>query len=362
VASADALVVNCILAANFANEMGGGTFGGRLMRCRLTGNMAGRYGGGEYWSVLHGCSVRGNSAATGGGGYLGSMYNCTVIENSASVSGGGIEAVDPMNSIIYYNSVGGAFDDPLANWHASYQSHCCSTPKGIVGDGNITLPPQLLDEVHLATTSPCRGAGVVGPDSMWNMTAWRPLPADLDGEAWTNPPSIGCDEVWEAAIRGPLSVGLLVGTSTLQANRNGSFTGTVTGRASRVSWDFGDGVAITNESWLSISHPWTNPGVYRVTFTAFNADHPEGVATNVSICVVPLLVPAITLAAGEPSRLALRFEGQAGVSYVLEQATNLVPPAVWQPVSRYIGSGGPLEFVDPSTTNDMRFYRVMILP
>ena len=58
--------------------------------------------------------------------------------------------------------------------------------------------------------------------------------------------------------------------------------GQITGRAARVEWSFGDGGVLTNGS-STVWYSWTNAGDYIVTFTAFNADHPIGVSTNLLV-------------------------------------------------------------------------------
>ena len=53
-----------------------------------------------------------------------------------------------------------------------------------------------VNSSHIATNSPCIGAGSISYASG----------VDIDGEAWKNPPSIGCDEVYANALTGSLSV------------------------------------------------------------------------------------------------------------------------------------------------------------
>lgn len=134
--------------------------------------------------------------------------------------------------------------------------------------------------------------------------------------------------------------------------------GQVTGWASRVGWDYGDGSILTNASLLSTSHVWTNAGDYTVTFTAFNADNPGGVSTNLLVHVVPLEAPIITTGGLSGTNFSLGFPGQPGVTYMVEQATNLDAPVTWQTVGTVFSTGGVMQVVDVKATNNMRFYRV----
>ena len=54
------------------------------------------------------------------------------------------------------------------------------------GWNNITTEPGLVSASHLSNGSPCRGAGYSG----------HATGTDIDGQAWLDPPSIGCDEYY----------------------------------------------------------------------------------------------------------------------------------------------------------------------
>ena len=184
---------------------------------------------------------------------------------------------------------------------APMYSYSCTYPLPS-GTGNIngnSASQQFLDLFHIATTSPCRGAG----------SALYASGTDLDGEPWANPPSMGCDEVVVSNLVGPLSVVLIASQTNLLVSppnlfplpRPGLFQGIITGRASRVAWSFGDGLTITN-SGATRSYYWTNSGDYTVTFTAYNNDNPAGVSTNTLVHVllpnVPQLQSAVLLTNG----------------------------------------------------------------
>src|SRR5262249_24454151 len=137
--------------------------------------------------------------------------------------------------------------------------------------------------------------------------------------------------------------------------------GQITGRPSHLDWSFGDGQALTNTALLGLGHSWTNVGDYSVTFTAFNTAYPQGVSTNLMVHVIPLVSPTMTGRGLDPNRFSVQFTGRAGLTYALEQTTNLVPPAVWTTVGYQFSTGGVSKITDSQATNAMRFYRVRAL-
>ena len=156
-ASSNAFVFNCLVVSNSAAPLGGD-------------------GGGAYQGTLMNCWLYGNYASYGGGAYLSSLYNCTLLQNRSSAVGtAGTYNCPMVNCIPVLNSSG--------NYWQGTQTYCCTTPLP-PGVGNIGADPQLMpDGIHIANTSPCRGAGT-------NLA----VGTDIDGQPWANPPSIGCDE------------------------------------------------------------------------------------------------------------------------------------------------------------------------
>ena len=57
---------------------------------------------------------------------------------------------------------------------------------------------------------------------------------------------------------------------------------------------------------------------------------------------------------------ALGFESQPGVTYQLQQTTNLAPPTVWTPAGTLVGDGAFRTMTDTTATNQMRFYRLWL--
>jgi parallel beta-helix repeat protein len=121
---------------------------------------------------------------------------------------------------------------------------------------------------------------------------------DIDGEAWSNPPSIGCDEYHPGAVTGPLTVSLVANFTNTTVAYPVSLTALIAGRTSCSIWDFGDGVVMSNRPYAS--HAWAAPGVYPVALRAYNESIPGGVTANVTIHVVKQPVVHVAAASTNP--------------------------------------------------------------
>ncbi len=351
----DGVVAFCTISNNVSAHNGGGAYcvgggivSGVLNNCVIVSNSALQFGGGASASAgfgaLNNCLISGNRAGSQGGGCSTiKINNCTVTLNS-SPAPAGVYSCTLTNCIVYFNS--NPSSAAQANYSSSTMQYCCTTPLP-GGVGNLSDDPQLVDGSHISGVSPCRGAGSLAGSRG----------TDIDGEAWASPPSIGCDEVRDADLIGPLSVSLN-GWPSVAAGGVWPGTAKVTGRAASLHWAFGDDSALTNASYFT-QHTWTNPGDYTVTFTAFNSDNAGGVSTNLLVHVVPLVRPTISAGGLVTSSFSLSFPGQPGVFYAVEQATNLAAPVTWQTVATASGTG-TLQVVDSKATNAMHFYRVRI--
>ncbi len=122
-------------------------------------------------------------AGPGGGVYMqgGALINCTVAENSAP-AGAGVYVQNGgtvTNCIIFDNSSSGA-NQWLSDGSGIFD-HCCTSPDP-GGAGNVIQDPRFNDpakgDYHLASASPCIGAGVVQP--------WMANATDLDGNPRTS--------------------------------------------------------------------------------------------------------------------------------------------------------------------------------
>lgn len=254
----------CTLIENTAAE-GGGVAGDTntvLYNCILRGNRAKQRGGGAYAATLSNCALTDNQASLGGGGaFGGTLYNCTVTANA----GGGLHSATACNCLVYFNDGG--------NWGESTFAYSCTLPLP-PGPGNLDLDPQLVSTTHLSDRSPCLAAG----NPLW---ATR---LDIDGEPWADPPAIGADQVWPGQATGPLTLEITAEFLQVAPGFPIRFAAHNTGRILSSTWDFGDGVLLTNQPVAS--HAWTAPGTYTVRLTGYNDTHPEGVTTSLDIAIV----------------------------------------------------------------------------
>ncbi len=364
-------MLDCIITDNVAFRIGGGVYSGFLNRCVIAQNTVrfrpaispgavqgavlnncliteNQYGGISFSRATNCAILRNTSLATSVQAVVVSsiLHQCTVALNTE----GGVTGGSAVNSIIWNNWNSLARDDRIIRNYLGplpVMSFCCTYPLPS-GTGNIAEDPQLLDDgIHLAATSPCRGAGLASAASGF----------DLDGDPWSNPPSMGCDEVVEAAFVGPLTVTLTIPHPQVAAAIPQLLTGEINGRAARIEWSFGDGVIAANLSYQT-GYAWTTPGTYTVTLTAYNEDHPSGVSAQATVEVQPWLPPQLGAGAWRNGQYTLSFTSQFGLTCVVEQTTDLTPPITWQLQQTVPGTGGLIRFTNTEANAPMEFYRV----
>ena len=275
-------LTNCSVTGNAA-EYGGGTYRGELRNCTVRGNTARQAGGGVCYGSATACAVSGNTAGTeGGGAYDATLTHCTVTGNRAGFDGGGTHGCTVNNGIVYFNTADGG-----ANYAGGDWGYSCTTPLP-GGTGNIDADPLLVSASRLATNSPCLGAG----------HASHSTGTDLDGDAWLDPPAMGCDQPGLAGSTGTLSVAVLAGTTPVAVGHGLDVRGVIQGRASANRWTFGDGTVLTNV--LATAHAWAATGTYEVVLSAFNLTYPAGVSATVLVEVVARPVHYVCAASTNP--------------------------------------------------------------
>jgi len=265
---------------NYPDYQGGGVYcqkGGLIKNCNISRNSADKRGAGVFCSdggTIQNCTISGNSASYNGGGvicYNGTIQNCTISGNSASYNGGAsCINCTVHNSIIYYND---AIEHPNYYIYHSTFEYNCTIPLAF-GNGNISDSPILLDSGHIASNSPCVGAGNI------NFTSG----SDIDGDSWVNPPAIGCDQPVLCTCTGQLSVSVSAKHNKIATGYSNNFYASVLGQSSRNQWSFDNGD--TWQNTLGGYYSWNTSGVYKVILTAFNDTYPAGVSATLVVEVV----------------------------------------------------------------------------
>ena len=261
---------NCVLSCNSASKSAGALYRGTAYNCVIKGNTAGNSGGGCSDSTLYNCALSDNTAHAGGGVSGASfLYNCTLSGNTASIGGGAYGAY-LYNSIIYANNASQKDD----NYFYCTMQYCCTDPLPQDGIGNIATDPQLADNMHISSDSPCRGAG----------SSEYAICVDIDKEPRNSVPSIGCDEYYATSALGPLTIYFHSSYDRVRAGYPVELQAVIDGHAHSNRWAFSDGYVQTNT--IHVSHTWTEAGTQDVILTVYNLDYPAGVTATQHVNVI----------------------------------------------------------------------------
>ena len=257
---------NCVVALNRAGELGGGIYGGLAENCWIVGNHA-TLAGAAYSSRLLNCAVLYNQASsTGGGTYYGSATNCTVRFNSASFAGGAY-GTTLLNSIVWGNTA-----NTSSNFSTVVSTYSCLGGTLLSGTGNRNANPQFFSLFRLLPASPCLSTG----------RAAFGFGLDLDGEAWRDPPSMGCDEPVSPGPDDPPFL-RMIAPSLAEPGVTAPLLFTCSHPTTSLSVDFGDGVRQASDGYAT--HAWSLPGTYLITVTATVAGFPTPVVLQQPVYV-----------------------------------------------------------------------------
>lgn len=164
--STNCLVTNCVITGNAAYSGGAGAYSGTLVNCSLIGNATTLLnigtGGGANNSVLINCLLANNFAGyTSGGAANSTLVNCTVVSNVAGAYAGSVWGCTVRNSIVYYNF--SYYTNSDASPAYAFSNCCVSFPTNGLGANNFTNPPLFANlpagDFHLKAASPCINAG-----------------------------------------------------------------------------------------------------------------------------------------------------------------------------------------------------------
>src|SRR5262249_28938856 len=172
---------------------------------------------------------------------------------------------------------------------SSTLNYCCTTPLPVGGTNNLSAEPQLASVWHLSANSPCIGKG-----SSTSVSG-----VDIDGEPWANPPSIGCDGQRSSSATGVLSASFTISFTNVSVGFPVTFEAAISGRVRASSWDFEDGVVLSNRPYAS--HAWATTGNYAVVLRAWNNSNPGGIAATVTVHVVAQPVHYVVTSGSSPS-------------------------------------------------------------
>ena len=269
------VIRNCLIKHNRARWWAGGVFlrlGSQLLNSSVFDNRCGGNGGGVEMAdacLMKNCTVLGNYAAGGGSGVV--FFNT-------------VQTLE--NSIVWGSEGTALFAGTGPAYPTTNLNNCLQGWTG--GGANLSTDPLLIDSYHLGPSSPCIGAGLSGVSTG----------TDLDGQPWQTAPAIGCDEYYAGSTTGPLTAAIAAPATTIAAQYSCRFAADITGTPNQLIWSFGDGTTATNGAVAS--HPWSAPGDYPVTLTAFNDSNPGGVSATVTVHVVANAICRVSLASLNP--------------------------------------------------------------
>ncbi len=165
-AAGSVVISNSTIAANTANALGGGVYGGsRLMNCQVCSNSAAQ--GGGVWvadsTLVSNAAIFANTASGAGGGvYGGTLINCQVYSNSAA-QGGGVRVADSTllsNLVVFANTASGAGGGIYGGSLLNCQVWSNSAAQG--GGAYVAMSAFVSNSIVFANTASGTGGGIYG--------------------------------------------------------------------------------------------------------------------------------------------------------------------------------------------------------
>lgn len=328
------ILVNCVLTRNVAvgapsvtaSGLGGGAYHGSLTLCTVSSNSAHSSGGGVYSSALDNCLLVGNVAVYGGAVAADVLSpptvlnSCTIAGNSASVQGGGLSSAGEAapshllatNCIVFGNTAPTGANYFFAFAEEISFNHCDITPFPTNGFGNIANDPAFVDvgaaDLHLQRNSPCINAG--------NNAAVR-VSTDLD----SNP----------RIVSGTVDIG---------------------------AYEFQGQGSVISYAWMQ---QYGLPTDGSADYADPDGDHLNnwqewrcGTDPTNALSVLRLLAPLPTA-----TNVAVSWQSVTGMTYFLEQSTNLASKPLFSPLAtNIVGQAGTTTYTDTNAPGVPRFYRV----
>ena len=324
----NAVLHNCIVSGNAA-PLGGGVSRGVVIGCNISGNSAVSFGGGAYRASLNNCVVSKNTCEYKGGGMFAGDANTSHIFGNSARMGAGVASSMLTNCLIIANLGIGVHGDLSfgyshinncilyhnkgANYSLATLNYCCTTPMPLSGSGNITNEPELADSVHLSSDSPCIGAAY---------SAYA-AGVDIDGDAWADPPCIGCDQFVEGSGTGLLTVAIQTDYLSVREGYPICLYADIEGHASSNIWSFGDGTYETNIIYKQ--YVWSMAGSIDVEITAFNSDFPGGITATQRIEVLPSDMATSFVWTNSPSP-TVPYTNWHTAAHTIQDAVEVVDP------------------------------------
>ena len=163
---------------------------------------------------------------------------------------------------------------------------------------------------------------------------------------------------------------------SVYANFNGTFIGNYNEQNSSDNFSIDSFGSTTVHTWSggSVVNSPNGNGFVNLSFQP-GAGHSSGgtgpgetticdlwlTLSSTSVTNMPLVAPKLAVTSVTGGALNLSFPTQPWLTYVLEQATNLAPPIVWQAnAPTYAGTGDILTLTNTIGTNAMGFFRIRI--